>query len=101
MFDSTLICRYLSNELSPGERQKVKEWLINDSRHQVILNDYKKIWELSSMSLKQSVVNFDTNKGWAGFKKAMAEEPTSPHEAEETDLQDLPKQIREFLMEQK
>jgi hypothetical protein len=102
MFDTTLICRHLSNELTPDERQKVKEWLINDSKHEIILNDCKKIWELSSMPLKQSTVGFDTNKGWADFKKAMAEEnPSLNNDAEKTGLQDLPKHIREFLMEQK
>jgi hypothetical protein len=99
MSEIELICRYLSNELNPKEKQQFMKWLASDSAAQEALDDYKKIWELSSMFWSDSV--FDANIGWYNLKRMieMAVPPKDEHN--QTEVKEFPVQIKEFLKAQK
>ncbi|HYW36408.1 MAG TPA: hypothetical protein VE868_13450 [Balneolaceae bacterium] len=95
-----IICRFLSNDLTEEEQQKLKQWIEQDSNNQKILDDYKKIWQLATFSKNNQDYSFDPQEGWLDLNRALSRRDSDQSEDNEvphTDIDDFPFDIRNFL----
>lgn len=60
----TLLIRYLSNQCTPEETQRVRQWLKEDERNKDFLDFIGKIWEVEP----RDEFEFDAKKAWNHFK---------------------------------
>ncbi len=61
---SKLLARYLASECTPEESKSVQQWLAENEENRRLMEDLKKIWELSP-EFKSMDENFDVELDWA------------------------------------
>jgi len=75
VMNEALLIAYLKSECSPGEKEKVKNWIRESEEHRNLFEEIKTIWEFSRMD--NSDPQTGTEASWTRISKAINEAP--PH----------------------
>ncbi len=77
--DHSKLLQYLKEELSEQEKQRVEQWLEQDSRNRDSLDELKKVW-IETGKLKPAPVAVDTSMAWSKMSQRI-----DLHEKENTE----------------
>lgn len=94
-----MICHDLSDELSELKTQRVKECLNEQWSDDMVVDDYKTIWELSALSSESSAPKFDAEKNWLELQSEISKlAPTDPKDGDIlAEEEDFPSRVKEFF----
>lgn len=72
--NTKLIARFLSNDCSEIEEEKVKQWIESDPDNQKLMEELKQIWEASSKHDGHFEDLFDPEEDWQHFRDRIKQE---------------------------
>lgn len=64
-----LIIKHLTGDASTGEEQQLFDWIKENTEHQELFDQTKKVWELSHSKLDPEIAAIDLDKEWSLFEK--------------------------------